>query len=222
MKLCILGGGGFRTPYVYQALLRDTGSPRVEEVALYDVDEVRLHAMVAILRELAADFPDAPVLKPTTSLHEAVEGSDYVFAALRVGGLEGRRCDEHVALDLNVLGQETTGPGGLAYAIRTVPVMVEAARAIRDLAPNAYVMNFTNPAGIITEAMQIGARRPRARHLRHPVRPRSSRRGPDGARPHPRADGLRGPQPPGLDAPRACTTAATCCPSCWRTTRSWA
>jgi len=154
MKLCILGGGGFRTPYVYQALLRDTGSPRVDEVALYDVDEVRLHAMVAILTELAAEFPDAPVLKPTTDLHRAVEGSDYVFAALRVGGLEGRRCDEHVALDLNVLGQETTGPGGLAYAIRTVPVMVEAAKVIRDLAPNAYVMNFTNPAGIITEAMQ--------------------------------------------------------------------
>ena len=154
MKLCILGGGGFRTPYVYQALLRDSGSPRVDEVALYDVDEVRLHAMVAILTELAEGFPDAPVLKPTTDLHRAVEGSDYVFAALRVGGLEGRRCDEHVALDLNVLGQETTGPGGLAYAIRTVPVMVEAAKVIRDLAPNAYVMNFTNPAGIITEAMQ--------------------------------------------------------------------
>ncbi|WP_144762715.1 6-phospho-beta-glucosidase [Curtobacterium sp. 9128] len=154
MKLCILGGGGFRTPYVYQALLRDGGSPRVDEVALYDVDEVRLHAMVAILTELAADFPDAPVLKPTTDLHRAVEGSDFVFAALRVGGLEGRRCDEHVALDLDVLGQETTGPGGLAYAIRTVPVMVDAAKVIRDLAPNAYVMNFTNPAGIITEAMQ--------------------------------------------------------------------
>jgi 6-phospho-beta-glucosidase len=154
MKLCILGGGGFRTPYVYQALLRDAGSPRVDEVSLYDVDEARLNAMVAILRELSAGFPDAPVLKPTTSLPEAVEGSDYVFAALRVGGLEGRRCDEHVALDLNVLGQETTGPGGLSYAIRTVPVMVEAAKVIKDLAPDAYVMNFTNPAGIITEAMQ--------------------------------------------------------------------
>lgn len=154
MKLCILGGGGFRTPFVYQALLRDTGMPRVEEVALHDVDETRLRAIVAVLTELAAEFPDAPRLVPTTSLHEAVEGSDFVFAALRVGGLEGRRCDEHVALDLDVLGQETTGPGGLAYAIRTVPVMVEAAKVIRALAPGAYVMNFTNPAGIITEAMQ--------------------------------------------------------------------
>jgi 6-phospho-beta-glucosidase len=154
MKLCILGGGGFRTPYVYQALLRDQGSPRVEEVALYDVDEVRLHTMVSILKELAVDFPDAPRLVPTTSLPTAVEGSDFVFAAIRVGGLEGRRCDEHVALDLNVLGQETTGPGGLAYALRTVPVMVGMAKVIKDLAPNAYFMNFTNPAGIITEAMQ--------------------------------------------------------------------
>ncbi|RLV48300.1 6-phospho-beta-glucosidase [Nocardioides mangrovicus] len=154
MKLCILGGGGFRTPYVYQALLRDTGSPRVEEVALYDTDEHRLQAMTAILRQLAADFPDAPRLVPTPVLEDAVEGSDFVFAALRVGGLEGRQCDEHVALDLDVLGQETTGPGGLAYALRTVPVMVDAAKVVQRLAPDAYVMNFTNPAGIITEAMQ--------------------------------------------------------------------
>jgi 6-phospho-beta-glucosidase len=154
MKLCILGGGGFRTPYVYQALLRDSGSPRIDEVALQDVDEHRLRTMVAILERLADGFPDAPAVTATTSLETAVAGSDFVFAALRVGGLEGRRCDEHVALDLGVLGQETTGPGGLAYAIRTVPVMVEAARVIRELAPDAYVMNFTNPAGIITEAMQ--------------------------------------------------------------------
>lgn len=153
MKLCILGGGGFRTPYVYQALLRDTGTPRIQEVALYDIDEHRLSTMVAILTELAAGFPDAPRLVPTTDLRTAVTGSDYVFAALRVGGLEGRRCDEHIALDLNVLGQETTGPGGLAYAIRTIPVMMEAAKTIAQLAPEAYVMNFTNPAGIITEAM---------------------------------------------------------------------
>jgi 6-phospho-beta-glucosidase len=154
VKLSILGGGGFRTPYVYQALLRDTGTPRVTEVALYDIDELRLGVMTGILAELAAEFPDPPRVTPTTILEEAVEGSDFVFAAIRVGGLTGRQCDEHVALDLNVLGQETTGPGGLAYAIRTVPVMTEIAKTVRSLAPNAFVMNFTNPAGIITEAMQ--------------------------------------------------------------------
>lgn len=154
MKLCILGGGGFRTPYVYQALLRDGGSPRVTEVALYDLDQDRLHSMTAILDQFAVGFDEAPTLTPTTSLRSAIEGSDFVFAAIRVGGLEGRRCDEHVALDLGVLGQETTGPGGLAYAIRTVPVMMEVARLVHELAPEAYLMNFTNPAGIITEAMQ--------------------------------------------------------------------
>jgi 6-phospho-beta-glucosidase len=154
VKLCILGGGGFRTPYVYQALLRDTGSPRVTEVALYDIDEDRLRSMTTILEQFAEGFEDAPRLVPTTSLRSAVEGSDFVFAAIRVGGLEGRRCDEHVALDLGVIGQETTGPGGLAYAIRTVPVMMEVARLVAELAPQAYLMNFTNPAGIITEAMQ--------------------------------------------------------------------
>lgn len=154
MKLCILGGGGFRTPYVYQALLRDGGSPRVTEVALYDIDEDRMRTMTMILEQFAVGFDDAPKLVRTTSLRSAIEGSDFVFAAIRVGGLEGRRCDEHVALDLNVIGQETTGPGGLAYAIRTVPVMMEVARLVRELAPQAYLINFTNPAGIITEAMQ--------------------------------------------------------------------
>lgn len=154
MKLAILGGGGFRTPYVYQALLHDAGTPRVTEVALYDLDEDRLRCMTTILGQLAADFPDPPRVAATISLETAVEGSQFVFAAIRVGGLEGRRYDEHVALDLGVLGQETTGPGGLSYALRTVPVMMHVARVVRDLAPEAYLLNFTNPAGIITEALQ--------------------------------------------------------------------
>ncbi|MFD0485001.1 6-phospho-beta-glucosidase [Kineococcus sp. GCM10028916] len=154
MKLCILGGGGFRTPYVYQALLRDQGTPRVEEVALYDTDQDRLDGMVLVLSQFAREFPDAPRLVPTTSLDQALAGSDFIFAAVRVGGLAARCCDERVALDLNVIGQETTGPGGLAYALRTVPFMVDIAHKVRELAPNAYFLNFTNPAGIITEAMQ--------------------------------------------------------------------
>ncbi|MBT1003551.1 6-phospho-beta-glucosidase [Paenarthrobacter sp. DKR-5] len=154
MKLTILGGGGFRTPYVYQALLRDTGSPRITEVALFDIDADKLEGMTRVLKEMAADFPDAPRLIPSTEPRSAIEGADFVFAAIRVGGLAERRCDEHVALDLDVLGQETTGPGGLAYALRTIPVMREYAKLIKELAPNAYLLNFTNPAGIITESLQ--------------------------------------------------------------------
>jgi len=154
MKLSILGGGGFRVPYVYQALLRDRGTPRIEEVSLYDVDTGRLDSMTRVLAELAQGHPDAPKVTATTVLDDAVHGSDFVFAAIRVGGLVGRTCDERVALDLDVLGQETTGPGGIAYGLRTVPVMLDIARRVRELAPHAWVINFTNPAGMITEAMQ--------------------------------------------------------------------
>ncbi|QKG19380.1 6-phospho-beta-glucosidase [Actinomadura verrucosospora] len=158
MKLAILGGGGFRVPYVYQALLRDHGSPRIEEVWLQDSDAGRLDGMAAVLAALADEGADgagpAPKVFTSTDLDRALEGADFVFAAIRVGGLAGRVCDERVALDLDVLGQETTGPGGLAYGLRTIPVMLDIARRVKALAPDAYVINFTNPAGMITEAMQ--------------------------------------------------------------------
>ncbi|WP_242907349.1 6-phospho-beta-glucosidase [Actinomadura terrae] len=154
MKLAILGGGGFRVPYVYQALLNDHGSPRIEEVWLQDSDPGRLEAMAAVLATFAEGVEGAPAVYTSTGLDKALEGADFVFAAVRVGGLAGRVCDERVALDLNVLGQETTGPGGLAYGLRTIPVMVDIAHRVKALAPDAYVINFTNPAGMITEAMR--------------------------------------------------------------------
>ncbi|CCH77908.1 Glucosidase [Nostocoides japonicum T1-X7] len=152
MRLCIVGGGGFRTPHVWQAVLRRSRTAWVDEVVLHDVDPHRLAVIEAVLTSQAARHPDPPRLVTTTDLREAVAGSDAVFAAVRVGGLDGRCTDEHVALDLGVLGQETTGPGGIAYALRTVPVMVRLAELMRELAPTAYLLNFTNPAGIITEA----------------------------------------------------------------------
>jgi 6-phospho-beta-glucosidase len=154
VKLCILGGGGFRTPNVYQALLRDHDVNRVTEVWLHDIDKQRLESMRGLLSLLARPFPDAPAIHATLVVEEAIEGADFVFAAVRVGGLSGRIADERVALDLGVLGQETTGPGGISYALRTVPVMLRIARLVKTLAPAAYLINFTNPAGIITEAMQ--------------------------------------------------------------------
>jgi 6-phospho-beta-glucosidase len=154
MKLTILGGGGFRVPFVHQALLHGRGVARVDEVVLHDTDPDRLEAIVHVLGQLADGVDDQPRLTVTTSLDEAVEGSDFVFAAIRVGGVEARVSDERVALDLGVLGQETVGPGGVAYGLRTIPVMVQVAERVAELAPSAYVMNFTNPAGMITEAMQ--------------------------------------------------------------------
>lgn len=159
MRLAILGGGGFRVPLVYAALLRDTGARRVDEVVLYDVEPARLAVMTRVLQQLGQESvrggqaSTPPAVRTTTRLDEAVAGADFVFSAMRVGGLAGRTCDERVALDLGVLGQETTGPGGLAYGLRTIPVALEVARAVAAQAPEAYVINFTNPAGMITEAM---------------------------------------------------------------------
>ncbi|MGV9247362.1 6-phospho-beta-glucosidase [Streptomyces sp. NPDC003710] len=153
MKLTILGGGGFRVPLVYGALLGDRAEGRVTRVVLHDLDAGRLSAVGRVLAEQGADVPDAPEVTATTDLDEALRGADFVFSAIRVGGLEGRADDERVALAEGVLGQETVGAGGIAYGLRTVPVAVDIARRVARLAPDAWVINFTNPAGLVTEAM---------------------------------------------------------------------
>jgi 6-phospho-beta-glucosidase len=153
VRLTILGGGGFRVPLVHGALLADHADGRVTHVVLHDVDVGRLDAVTRVLAEQAAGVPDAPVVRATTDLDEALRGADFVFSAIRVGGLEGRAHDERVALAEGVLGQETVGAGGIAYGLRTVPVAVDIARRVARLAPDAWVINFTNPAGLVTEAM---------------------------------------------------------------------
>ena len=155
MRLTVLGGGGFRVPLVYGALLRDHAAGRVARVTLHDVDRPRLAAVARVLAEQAAGVPDAPQVRTTTDLDEALRGADFVFSAIRVGGLAGRAADERVALGQGVLGQETVGAGGIAYGLRTVPVAVDIARRVATIAPEAWVINFTNPAGLVTEAMAV-------------------------------------------------------------------
>ena len=160
MKLTILGGGGFRVPLVHEAVATAATGLTVDEVALHDVDHERLATISAVIEEqgarLAAEGRAValPRLVATTDLRDAVTGADFVFSAVRVGGAEARTVDERVALGLGLLGQETIGPGGLAYALRTIPVALEIARTIAELAPTAWTINFTNPAGIVTEAMR--------------------------------------------------------------------
>jgi 6-phospho-beta-glucosidase len=154
VRLTILGGGGFRVPFIHQALLHGAGVARVDEVVLHDTDPDRLQAITHVLRQLSAGVAQQPRLCVTTELDEAVAGTDFIFAAVRVGGVQARVCDERVALELGVLGQETVGAGGVAFGLRTIPVMTRMAERIGELAPSAYVLNFTNPAGMITEAMQ--------------------------------------------------------------------
>lgn len=152
MKLTVLGGGGFRVPLVYRALLGDDSA--VTDLVLYDVDRARLEAIAAVLEQVRVDDGrPGPRISLSTDLAEAVGGADFVFSAIRVGGLVGRVCDERISLANGVLGQETTGAGGVCYGLRTVPVALEIAHTVAKHAPGAYVINFTNPAGMVTEAM---------------------------------------------------------------------
>jgi len=154
MKLTIVGGGGFRVPLVYGALLAKMDRLGLDEVVLHDIDQTRLERIGAVLDGLAAEHGDRLPFRFTTDLVDAVEGADFVFCAIRVGQLEGRVVDEDVPLGLGVLGQETTGPGGICFALRTIPVMVRLAEAMAEHAPDAWLINFTNPAGMVTEAVQ--------------------------------------------------------------------
>ena len=154
MKLTIVGGGGFRVPQVFEAVGDPAAPVRIDEVALYDVDADRLGVMARVVGQMADSLGRPPRLTVTTDLDEALRGAAFVFAAVRVGGTSSRIVDERTALELGVLGQETIGPGGLAYALRTVPFMVGLARRIAAVAPDAWVINFTNPAGMVTEAMR--------------------------------------------------------------------
>ncbi|RNL80557.1 6-phospho-beta-glucosidase [Halostreptopolyspora alba] len=161
MRLAILGGGGFRVPLVHRALLGDAlraGGAAISEIVLYDTDRSRLRAISAVLDrqrgEYRAAHGEPPVaVRAGTDLDEALRGCDMVFSAIRVGGMAGRVLDERVALDAGVLGQETVGAGGISYGLRTLPVAEYLARAIVGNAPDAWVVNFTNPAGLVTEAM---------------------------------------------------------------------
>jgi 6-phospho-beta-glucosidase len=149
VRLAILGGGGFRVPLVYAALAAEDSG--VTDVVLYDTDAGRLDVIANVL---AGYRMRAPTVVITTKLDVALEGADFVFSAVRVGGLAARIQDERVALELGVLGQETTGAGGISYGLRTIPVARRIAERVRAVAPEAWVLNFTNPAGTITEAMR--------------------------------------------------------------------
>lgn len=153
MRLTILGGGGFRVPLVYAALLGDRAPGRVDEVRLYDTDQRRLTAIAAVLADQARGVVDAPTVQLCTDLAEAVRGTDFIFSAIRVGGVEGRATDERLARAHGLIGQETVGAGGIGYALRGIPVVVRMAETIKTHAPEAWVINFTNPAGVITEVM---------------------------------------------------------------------
>lgn len=153
MKLAIIGSG-FRVPLVFEAVATGASDRMIDEITLIDTDAARLSAIERVITEMAASLPRAPRVTMTTDTAAGVKGADFVFSAVRVGGTRGRTIDERVALNLGLLGQETIGAGGLAYAMRTVPVADQIAKTIAEDAPGAFVINFTNPAGLVTEVMR--------------------------------------------------------------------
>jgi 6-phospho-beta-glucosidase len=154
VKLAIVGGGGFRVPLVHGALLKRRATLSFDEIVLHDVDAERMARIGAVLDGQAAETGERLPFRTTTDLDDAVEGADFVFTAIRVGRLDGRVVDEAVPLAHGVLGQETVGAGGICFALRTIPAMLEVAEAVAQRAPNAWLVNFTNPAGMVTEAVQ--------------------------------------------------------------------
>jgi 6-phospho-beta-glucosidase len=153
MRVTIIGAGGFRTPLTYRALLEARARLDLNEVVLHDSDTARLGTIEAVLAGIDAEGGVSLPRRHETDLAAAVRGAAFVLCAIRVGGLEGRIVDEAVPLAHGVLGQETVGPGGIAFALRTLGPMRDIAVAVARHAPDAWLVNFTNPAGMITEAL---------------------------------------------------------------------
>jgi 6-phospho-beta-glucosidase len=153
MKLAVVGAGSTYTPEVIDGLVRLRDRLPVEELALQDTAAARLD-VVARFAQRMLDRAGHPLrLRTTTSLEDAAAGANAALVQIRVGGQAARMVDESVPLACGCLGQETTGFGGLAKALRTVPVVLEIAGRVRAVAPEAWIVDFTNPVGIVTKAL---------------------------------------------------------------------
>lgn len=155
MKVVIVGGAGVRTPQIIKTLYSRNNQLRIKELVLTDIDETRLFLLKSVNDELVAGIKgqEKIIIKYTTNLKKAFFNADFVLFTFRVGLIQSRIIDEQIPLKYGVIGQETTGPGGFAMAMRTIPVMLEYMKIINEVAPAAWVLNLTNPSGLITQAL---------------------------------------------------------------------
>jgi 6-phospho-beta-glucosidase len=149
MKLAVVGAGSTYTPELVSGLTRVA----VDELWLHDIDAERLDVVGGLAGRMLGRAGYGGALELTGDLDRAVEGADFVLIQIRVGGQAARFRDETAPLACGCIGQETTGAGGFAKAIRTVPVVLEIADRVRSLAPGAWIVDFTNPVGIVTRAL---------------------------------------------------------------------
>jgi len=154
VKLSVIGGGGLRAPLFVAATLRRADRIGLREISLMDISAERLAAMGALARGVARRMGSQVQVTTTTDPDAALTGARFVVTTIRVGGDEGRVLDERIALRHGVLGQETTGPGGFAMALRSIPAVLGYARLMRDRCPDAWLFNFTNPAGLVAQALR--------------------------------------------------------------------
>lgn len=154
MKLTLIGGGGVRSPLFVMTLLRRQERIGLSELCLLDVDAHKLELFGALCRELVHRAGDPFTISTTMDARAALSDADHVVTTIRVGFEQGRATDERIALRHGVLGQETTGPGGFAMALRSIPAILEYARLLKQVSPKAWMYNFTNPAGLVTQALR--------------------------------------------------------------------
>jgi 6-phospho-beta-glucosidase len=153
-KFAFIGGGGVRTPLVVFGVNEAAASLGAEELVLFDPDADRVRIMTELGQAIVAKEGGSLRVRQTSSIEDAVDGASFVMNSIRVGGISARAHDERTAIRLGYPGQETTGPGGVAMALRTVATAIEQAKVVARLSPDAWLINFTNPAGLITQAIR--------------------------------------------------------------------
>src|SRR3954447_24073358 len=159
MKIAVVGGGSTYTPELVDGIGRLRDTLPVDELVLVDPAADRLELVGRLGRRILSRLVHSGRLTTSASLEPALDGVDAVLLQLRVGGQAARNQDETWPLECGCIGQETTGAGGLAKALRTVPVVLDIAEQVRATAPDAWIIDFTNPVGIITRALlQAGHR----------------------------------------------------------------
>jgi 6-phospho-beta-glucosidase len=153
MKIAIIGAAGLRTPLLLQAILARQDKLGLTELVLMDIDGERLELIGALTSSDEHSLNTKFRIIRTTDPIVAIKDADFVITTFRVGGIESRAIDERVPLNHGVLGQETTGPGGFAMGIRSIPVILDYVKLMREECANAWLINFANPAGMLTEAV---------------------------------------------------------------------
>lgn len=153
MKICVIGAGSTYTPELIEGLLANRDAIPLERLTLMDIDSKRLEILGGLAGRMVRAAGSPFQVECSTDLSSAVSGASLVSTQIRVGGQQARHEDTRLALEHGVVGQETTGVAGFAKAMRTIPILLEVCEAMRTHAPDATLINFTNPAGIITEAL---------------------------------------------------------------------